>query len=115
MAYNEKLADRVRNILLDRGHVDERKMFGGLAFMVNDKMCVGILQEKLMARIDPEIYTTALQKKGCKEMDFTGRPMRGFVFVEPNGTTTKKDLQFWIELALAFNKKAKQSKQKLRH
>ena len=78
--------------------------------MINNKMCVGILQDKLMARIDPEIYATALQKKGCKEMDFTGRPMKGFVFVEAAGTGTKKALAYWIELALEFNKQAKSSK-----
>ena len=112
MACNEKLADRVRQMFLGQGHVDERKMFGGLAFMVNDKMCVGILQDKLMARIDPGFYEAALQKKGCSEMDFTGRPMKGFVFVGPEGTGTKKELQYWIELALEFNKRAKVSLKK---
>ena len=117
MAYNENLANKVREVLSDhptsalkKMQIDERKMFGGLAFMINKKMCVGILQDKLMARIDPEIYVIALQKKGCKEMDFTGRPMKGFVFVEPAGTGTKKALAYWIELALEFNKKAKASK-----
>ena len=110
MAYNEKLAERVRAIFAGQGHVDERKMFGGLAFMVNDKMCVGILQDKLMARISPDLYQMALQKKGCTEMDFTGRPMRGFVFVRSEGTRTKKDLLHWISLALEFNRHAKASK-----
>ena len=117
MAYNENLANKVREVLSENAtsastkmQIDERKMFGGLAFMINKKMCVGILQDKLMARIDPQIYAMALQKKGCKEMDFTGRPMKGFVFVTPIGTSTKKDLSYWIELALEFNKKAISSK-----
>ena len=117
MAYNENLANKIREVLSENAtiasnkmQIDERKMFGGLAFMINKKMCVGILQDKLMARIDPEIYTMALQKKGCQEMDFTGRPMKGFVFVEPAGTSTKKDLSYWINLALEFNKKAKSSR-----
>ena len=112
MAYSEKLAERIRELLSGRAPFDERKMFGGLAFMVNDKMCVGILQDKLMARINPEIYELALQKKGCKEMDFTGRPMKGFVFISPSGTESKKDLLYWVELALEFNKQAKRSKKK---
>ena len=110
MAYNEKLAERVRELLIGHAPFDERKMFGGLAFMVNDKMCIGILQNKLMARINPYFYEMALQKKGCKEMDFTGRPMKGFVFISPEGTSTKRDLQYWIGLALEFNKQAKISK-----
>jgi TfoX/Sxy family transcriptional regulator of competence genes len=112
MAYNEELAERVRKELSDIRKVEEKKMMGGLTFMVNRKMCVGILNEDLMARIDPEVYEEALDKNGCREMDFTGRPMKGFVFVSPEGTKGKKDLSYWINLALAFNKKAKPSKKK---
>ena len=112
MAYNEKLADRVREVLSNRPKVVEKKMMGGLTFMVNDKMCVGILQDELMARIDPDIYEAALQKKGCREMNFTGKPMKGFVFISPEGTSNRKDLEYWIGLSLEFNKKAKASKKK---
>jgi len=80
--------------------------------MVNDKMCVGILNDELMARIDPAVYESVLERKGCREMDFTGRPMKGFVFIGPEGTKLKKDLEYWINLALDFNKKAKSSKKK---
>jgi TfoX/Sxy family transcriptional regulator of competence genes len=113
MAYNEHLADRIRRIFSDR-HVtfEERKMMGGLCFMVDDKMCVGINKNDLMARIDPEVYSDALKRKGSKEMDFTGRPMKGFVFVEPTGTDLEKDLEYWIKLSLDFNPKAKSSKKK---
>lgn len=110
MAYNEKLADRVREELVSTRKVEEKKMMGGLTFMVNGKMCVGILNDDLMLRISPDEYVQALERKGCREMDFTGRPMKGFVFVSPEGTKTKKDLAYWTSLALAFNKMAKASK-----
>ncbi|MEX2234532.1 MAG: TfoX/Sxy family protein [Cyclobacteriaceae bacterium] len=112
MAYNEKLAERIREALSDVRRVEEKKMMGGLTFMVNKKMCVGILIDDLMARINPEVYEEALDKKGCREMDFTGRPMKGFVFVGPEGTTGRKGLSHWISLALEYNKKAKSSKKK---
>jgi len=110
MAYSEELANRVRAILVDHPKVEEKKMMGGLTFMVNNKMCVGILQDELMARIDPAVYGTALEKRGCREMDFTGRPMKGFVFIAPEGTKTKSDLNYWIGLALEYNKIAKSSR-----
>jgi TfoX/Sxy family transcriptional regulator of competence genes len=87
-------------------------MMGGLCFMVDEKMCVGVNKDDLMARIDPEIYSDALKRKGSREMDFTGRPMKGFVFVELTGTDVEKDLEYWIKLALQFNPKAKSSKKK---
>ena len=112
MAYNENLAGRVREALSSQRNVEEKNMMGGLTFMVNKKMCVGILHDDLMARIDPDMYEAALQQKGCREMDFTGRPMKGFVFISPEGTNTKKDLEYWIRLSLEFNKKAKASRKK---
>jgi len=112
MAYDEILANRVREILSPLRKVEEKKMMGGLTFMVNDKMCVGILGDNLMMRIDPDIYEKVLERTGCREMDFTGRPMRGFVFVDPEGTKTKKDLNYWLGLALEYNKKARPSKRK---
>lgn len=114
MAYNEQLADRTRQYLSDQHgvKVEEKPMMGGLTFMVNGKMCVGIVHDDLMARISPDAYEEALEKTGCREMDFTGRPMKGFVFVGPEGTTRPKDLAQWIDLALAFNKVARSSKKK---
>jgi len=108
MPYDENLAARVRRALARQRKVEEKKMMGGLTFMVNGKMCVGILNDDLMARIDPAVHDEALKKKGCREMDFTGRPMKGFVFVSPDGTKT--DLAYWIKLALEFNARAKASK-----
>ena len=112
MAYSEILVDRVRTILADHPGVEEKKMMGGLTFMVNNKMCVGILKVDLMARIDPADYKTALEKSGCREMDFTGRPMKGFVFISPDGTKIQKDLNYWIGLALEYNKIAKASRKR---
>lgn len=111
MAYNEWLADRVR-LFFQQQKIDteEKRMMGGLTFMVNDKMCVGVLQNDLMVRIDPEQYEEALTKKGCREMNFTGRSMKGFVFVDPEGTDLDEDLKHWLDKALEFNPRAKSSK-----
>ncbi len=113
MAYNEFLADRIRQALLEkRAGFLEKRMMGGLAFMVDEKMCVGVIRDDLMARIAPEAYEEALTRKGCRVMDFTGRPMKGFVTVEPEGTDMDEDLEGWIQLALDFNPRAKSSKKK---
>ncbi|MGB3076489.1 MAG: TfoX/Sxy family protein, partial [Chitinophagales bacterium] len=93
-------------------HVEEKKMFGGLCFMVNDKMCVGVEQERLMVRLDPAKYEEAMQKEGCTPMDFTGRIMKGYVFVAIEALNTRKKLAYWISLALEFNKTAKASRKK---
>lgn len=115
MAYNEFLADRIGLILKEKQvSFEEKKMMGGLCYMVNDKMCVGIIKDNLMARIDPEIYEEALQKEGCREMDFTKRPMKGYVYVDPVATDMDEQLEYWIQLALDFNPKAKSSKKKKR-
>jgi TfoX/Sxy family transcriptional regulator of competence genes len=87
-------------------------MMGGLTFMVNDKMCLGVLNNELMARIDPDIYEIALQRKGCREMDFTKKPIRSFVFVNSEGTGNLANLAYWVNLALEFNKKTKVSKKR---
>ncbi|MFC1731774.1 TfoX/Sxy family protein [candidate division KSB1 bacterium] len=113
MPFDELLSDRISNILKENQLVfEERKMMGGLCYMVNNKMCVGIVKDKLMARIDPEIYDEALHKKGCREIDFTRRPMKGFVFVEPEGIDMDEDLEYWIKLALEYNPKAKSTSKK---
>jgi TfoX/Sxy family transcriptional regulator of competence genes len=113
MAYNEKLADRTREIIsLSHNNVEEKQMFGGLCFMVNGKMCVGVEQERLMVRLDPEKYDEAMEKEGCKPMDFTGKIMKGYVFVDIDSLNTRKKLEYWVKLALDFNSKAKASKKK---
>lgn len=113
MAYDLALADRIRKSLLDKGvRFKEKEMFGGVAFMVKEKMCIGIVKNDLMARIDPETYNDAIRKKGARPMDFAGRPMKGYVYIDPRGIDTSKDLKYWIELCLEFNPKAKSSKKK---
>lgn len=113
MAYNEKLADRTREIIAATHNItEEKKMFGGLCFMVNDKMCVGVESERLMVRIDPELYEQVMEKKGCRPMDFTGKIMKGYVFVDTAVLNTKTQLDYWVQLALSFNTKAKSSKKK---
>ncbi len=113
MAYNEQLADRVREIIsLSHKNVVEKAMFGGLCFMVNDKMCVGVEKERLMVRLDPARYEEVMEKEGCKPMDFTGKVMKGFVFVDIDVLNTKKKLEYWMNLALEYNKMAKASKKK---
>lgn len=111
MSYNEKLADRTREIIaLTHKKVEEKKMFGGLCFMVNDKMCVGVEKERLMVRLDPALFDEVIEKEGCKPMDFTGKIMKGYVFVDVEALNTKKKLEYWVRLALDFNKHAKSSK-----
>ena len=93
-------------------NVTEKAMFGGLCFMVNDKMALGVEKERLMVRLDPVIYETVMEKEGCRPMDFTGKVMKGYVFVDIDVLQTKKQLSYWVNLALDFNKIAKASKKK---
>lgn len=112
MAYDEYLADRIRIILKRKTGFEEKKMMGGLCFMVDDKMCVGVVNDNLMARVDPSKYESLLKQKGAKEMDFTGKPMKGFIFIHPEGIDMENDLEFWIEECLEFNPRAKSSKKR---
>jgi len=113
MAYNEKLANMVRELISQtHKNVEEKAMFGGLCFMVNDKMALGVEQERLMVRLDPAKYDEVMEKEGCKPMDFTGKVMKGFVFVDIDVLSTKKKLDYWVQLALEYNKIAKASKKK---
>jgi|SRR5437868_14558055 len=114
MAYNEKLADRTRELLASSTSkkIEEKKAFGGLCFMVNDKMCVGIEKDRMMVRLDPAKYDEAMEKEGCRPMDFTGKVMKGYVFVDAATLNTKKNLRYWIDLALEYNDIAKASKKK---
>ena len=110
--YSETLANRVRQILAELPNLAEKEMMGGLTFMYNDKMCVGIIKDELMCRIDPTLHETAIGKVGCRTMDFTKRPMIGYVLVNESGMKTQRDFEYWIHLALDFNKKAKSSAKK---
>jgi len=115
MPYSEFLADRVRQ-RLSKHPVIEKNMMGGLIFMVNEKMCVGVDtdrktgDDRLMVRVGKQPYEKLLKKKGCREMDFTGKPMKGFLFIYQEGFDNEMDLDFWVNKALEFNKESKKSK-----
>ena len=102
MSYDEGLAERIRLTVADRRSVTEKKMFGGLAFMLNGYMFCGVTNDDLMARVGPDNYGTALTKAHVREMDFTGRPMKGYVYVSPEGVESDADLQYWVELCADF-------------
>lgn len=112
MAYSEKISNKIRETLAGLTEVEEKEMFGGMCFMVDGKMCMGVIKDEMMCRIDPEDYETALTKKGSREMDFNGRPMKGYVFVSEDGFKSKKDFDHWRRLCLEFNTRAEASKKK---
>lgn len=113
MAYNEFLAERIQTVLDKKSiEFEEKKMFGGLCILVDDKMCIGIIKDDFMARIDPEIEQQALSKKGARPMDFTKKPMKGYLYISPEGVDREDDLEYWIDLCLQFNPKAKSGKKK---
>ncbi|MCG8578260.1 MAG: TfoX/Sxy family protein [Flavobacteriales bacterium] len=113
MAFDEYLGERIEGVLTKRKvSFEAKKMMGGLCFMVDDKMCVGVVKDQLMARINPDIYEESLQKEGCNEMNFTGRAMKGYVFLEPTALDNEEDLEYWVDLCLEFNPLAKSSKKK---
>ena len=107
MAYNEKLAERVREALAGVSKVEEKEMFRSITFMVNGKMCVSVGNDELMCRIDPTVFEEALETGHCRAMVHSGKTMKGFIFVTEPGYSKKKDFDQWISLALDFNKKAK--------
>ena len=102
MSYDEGLAERVREALHDCRAISERKMFGGLAFISRGYMFVGILGDVLMARVGPEAYEESLAKPHVRIMDFTGKPMRGYVFVDPPGFENDADLSAWVHRCHRF-------------
>jgi len=114
MAYNERLAERIRLALSGVRNVQEKKMFGGIAFLVNGKMCVGVDKQEMMVRCDPEMTDKLLTRKGVRVFDLTGRPMRGWLLVGGDEALGKKDLERWIGIAMDANKKANRTKKKIR-
>jgi TfoX/Sxy family transcriptional regulator of competence genes len=101
MAFDERLAERVRRALAPRRNVVEKKMFGGLCYMVGNHMACGIVDDKLMVRLSAEAAAELLQVPHVKPMDFTGRPLKGFLYVEAGGIRTAAQLKRWIERAAA--------------
>ena len=102
MAYDESLAARIRDWLGDAPGVTERKMFGGICFMVNGNMCAGVTKDRLMARVGAPNYQEALKRPGAYEMEFTGRPMVGMVFVNAGDVASNATLTSWLEPCLTF-------------
>lgn len=109
----EKLSNRIRGLIAETHRItDEKKMFGGICFMVDDKMCVGVTKDHLMVRFDPALNDAILERHDAMPMDFTGKIMKGFAFVDPENLRTRRQLDFWIQLALDWNRKAPASKKK---
>jgi TfoX/Sxy family transcriptional regulator of competence genes len=106
------LADRIRERIADLPNVNEKEMFGGLVFMFNGKMCIGVIKDEMMCRIDPDRHDAEVEKNGCRTMEFTRHPMKGYVLIEESGMRSKKDFDYWVGLALEFNQKAKASKKR---
>ena len=102
MAFDEQLANRLRDLFAGNLDIREKKMFGGLAFMCRGHMFVGIIGEELMARVGPESYPDALQQAYVRPMDFTGRPMKGYIFIAPQGVPSTHSLEKWTERCLRF-------------
>ena len=112
MAYNEKLANRIREALAHLPGVEEKRMFGGVAFMVNGKMCISAGNDRIMCRIDPAIHDETTKRNGVQTVQMKGRDYKGYVYVNEEVIKTKKDFDYWVELALDFNKIAKATKKK---
>lgn len=112
MAYNEELTGRIRSALAHLPKVEEKRMFRGVTFMVDDKMCISAGDDEIMCRIDPAVHEEAIKRKGCRAMVMKGREYKGYVYVSGEGIKTKKDFDYWIGLALDFNKKAKAAKKR---
>jgi TfoX/Sxy family transcriptional regulator of competence genes len=102
MAYDPGLAQRVREVLGERAGITERAMFGGLAFLVDGKMFVGIRNSSLMARVGPERHSDALAMPSVRVMDFTGRPMKGYVYIDPPAIAEDHDLMAWVSWCVEY-------------
>jgi len=112
MPFNEILSDRIREALINEKDVTEKVMFGGICFMVDGKMCMGVLKDEIMCRVDPELIEELLDMHGCRQMDMKGTPMKGFVLVSEDGFRNQKEFDYWVKLCLDFNPFAIASKKK---
>ena len=102
MAYDETLAERVRELLAAVDELDERKMFGGISFMLGGNYCCGVLNDDLVVRLGAGAHDQALSEPHVRDMDFTGRPMLGWVYVAPDGTTADGSLAAWVKRGVAY-------------
>ena len=105
MAYNEKLTEKVRTALSTIRGVEEKRMFSGITFMVNGKMCISVGDDRIMCRIDPFDHDEALKRKAVRPVIMKGREYKGYVYVGVEGINVKEDFDYWIKLALDFNRK----------
>jgi TfoX/Sxy family transcriptional regulator of competence genes len=112
VAYDEELAKRVKGALGPGRRLEEKRMFGGLCFMVSGKMCVTVGKDRIMCRIDPAIHDDVLGRKGCRTVVMKGREYRGYLYVDAKAVRTKRELDYWVQLALDYNSKAKVSGKK---
>lgn len=112
MAYDQHLADRVRLQLSETSKVTEQHIFRGLAFLVNEKLCICVSGPELMVRFNPNLQAELMQKPGCRPMEMKGRVLTGYAYVAANMLTTEEDLAYWVNLALEFNPEAKASKKR---
>jgi TfoX/Sxy family transcriptional regulator of competence genes len=112
MPHNQTLADRIREAFAHLPDVEEKKMFGSIAFMVNSKMCIAAGKNRIMCRISPDIYEDAITRNGVHPVVMKGKELKGYVHVDEDVLQSKKELDYWIEHALEFNKVAKSSKKK---
>jgi TfoX/Sxy family transcriptional regulator of competence genes len=103
MPRNETLTNRVKAALGHIARVEQKKMFGGITFMVRGKMCVSARAERIMCRIDPAMHDAALRRRGCRTVVMKGRQYRGYVYVDAEAVSAKRDLDYWIALALDYN------------
>ena len=102
MAYDEGVAERLREALGSEARVVEKRMFGGIAFMVDGHMACGVVNDTLVVRVGPDQHASSLSRPHAREMDFTGKPMTGFVYVAPQGIESDEDLQSWVRASLSF-------------
>lgn len=102
MAYNEKLGSRITKLLQSQKGIVEKKMFGGIAYMMKNKMFCGIIKNDLMVRVLDNKFDELLKKPHAREMDFANRPMKGFLYVSPDGIKTDKQLMKWIEFGIEY-------------
>jgi len=115
MPFDENIANAVREMIVARtDKVEEKAMFGGLCFMVNDKMCLGVKNDKLMVRIDPEVYKREIEQPGRNAMIHSGKPVKTYLFVDYDAMNGIENLSYWVNLALDYNPQAElsQAKQK---
>ncbi|MGE0874070.1 MAG: TfoX/Sxy family protein [Burkholderiales bacterium] len=102
MAYDEGLAQRLRELLAGERGVSEKRMFGGIAFLIDGNMCAGVVRDELMVRVGPDAYARLVREPHAREMDFTGKPMRGFVYVAASGIERDADLGRWLGHGTAY-------------